>query len=280
MRYAFPMLGIAVMACLATDALAQRVVIAFNDLSVRTTVTTQYPTATFSSPPGFINITADDHNLGTSRPNYLCTANSQGALNCTADTYVDFATPVNDLSLYAAGDNAAGRAATVRVFRDGILAANLPILVDGTMATPDLVNLTGFGNVTRIELTGIVDPGGLAWDDFSFVPGPPSLAARERIEPVHSLTIDLHNAPASSPVLLLAGSERGMTRGVGQLGTIRLGVTPTLLLPLGTTDQRGRLTIAAGTLLPGATALQAIVVDRSRDRLWATPAVRATRSDG
>ncbi len=68
-------------------------VIDFDGLALGVAVTNQYPEATFSSETGFENRTAADFNLGTSLPNYICTAAVGGDLTCANQTIVDFTAP-------------------------------------------------------------------------------------------------------------------------------------------------------------------------------------------
>lgn len=147
---------------------AAAVVINFDDLATGVPVTTQYPEVTFSSDPGFENRTAADFDLGTSLPNYICTAEIGGMLTCTNLTRLDFTSPVSNLTLYAAGDDMTGAAAQIDVYVNNVLSGTVNVITDAVFETPHLVDLTAFSSVTRIDIDDIKDPGGLAWDDFQF----------------------------------------------------------------------------------------------------------------
>lgn len=161
----------AVIAFFSARSVAQQVSITFDDLPCATVVTNQYPEATFSSDAGFVNITACDYDLGTSLPNYLCTAAAGGSLTCSNTTTIDFTTPVNKLTFMAGGDDTAGITASVDVYENGVLAGTVPIETDGDFTTPHLVDLTAFHSVTRIVIDRISNGGGLGFDDFKFEQG-------------------------------------------------------------------------------------------------------------
>ena len=152
-------------------------IIDFDSLAVGTVVTNQFAEATFSSIAGMVNVVRADFDFGPlSFPNYICT--QDGGLNCVNPTFVDFTNPVNNLTFLAMGDDFAGVQATVDVFENGIFSATFDIVVDGIFDTVHTVDLTGFTNVTRIEIGNITDGGGLAWDRFEFrvIPAPSALA--------------------------------------------------------------------------------------------------------
>lgn len=81
--------------------------------------------------------------------------------------YVDFAVPVWDLSFFSGADDNAGVQATINVHEGGVFAGVVPLIGDGD-PTPDLHDLSGFTNVTRIEIVDVTDPGGIVYDDFSY----------------------------------------------------------------------------------------------------------------
>ena len=162
------LLGAALLLGLCPISQAQSVTIDFDQLAEGVTIADQYAEATFSSEPGFKNVTSNNLNLGTSLPNYLCTAESNGNLTCDNNTFVDFTEPVNNLTFLTTGDNASGQTALVDVFENGVFSAAVPIVTDGSSLQPDLVDLTGFSNVTGIRIHSITDPFGLAFDDFEF----------------------------------------------------------------------------------------------------------------
>ena len=152
---------------------ASATVIGFDDLPNGTVVTTQYPSATFSSIPGEDLVIDNSYDFGApSYPNYICTAGVQSSIDCTNPVYVDFTSPVNNLTFQALGDNSPGVQAQVDVFQGGVYSATVPISVNGDFNTPLLVDLSAYGNVTRIAIHDVTDPAGLAWDTFSFNPVP------------------------------------------------------------------------------------------------------------
>lgn len=105
------------------------------------------------------------------------------------DLYVDFATPVNNLSFLAVAADEFGVVARVHVYTTGNVLLGTDNII-GTANAPNtfgfgstLVNLGAYSNVTRIEvvppigsfdLDSAYGGGGLAYDNFSFdpVPGP------------------------------------------------------------------------------------------------------------
>jgi hypothetical protein len=164
--------GIGVMVAVGTTVMTADVgadIIDFDSLSAGDVVTNQFPQATFSSIAGQENRVDNTFDFGPlSAPNYICTADVGGGLNCVNPTIVDFTNPVNNLTFLALGDNSVGTQATVDVFENGTYSATVPVVVDGDFATIHTVDLSGFSNVTRIEIENITDGGGLAWDRFEF----------------------------------------------------------------------------------------------------------------
>ena len=142
--------------------------IGFDNLGYGVVVTNQYPEATFSSSPGSEVRVTTLTGSGSSAPNGICTATINGGLTCSADIYIDFGQPVDLLSLTVGGDNAAGQAAEVRIFRQAVWIATVPVIVDGSLATRETTSLGGFFDVERIEIVNVTDPFGLDWDDIAF----------------------------------------------------------------------------------------------------------------
>lgn len=151
---------------------AATAIIDFDDLASGVPVTTQYPEVTFSSDAGFENRTASDFNLGTSLPNYICTAEVGGTLSCTNTTRLVFTTSVSNLTFYAAGDDDAGVTGQVDVYENGVFSATVDVVTDGVFEAPHLVDLSAFVDVTEIVIRNITNGGGLAWDDFVFDTAP------------------------------------------------------------------------------------------------------------
>ena len=156
------------------------VFIGFDDLPVGTVVTTQYPEATFSSADGYGNVTSDQfgghppssapYTLGTYDPGPF--PPYTGSFNDA--TYVDFPKAVCNLNFLALGDNDTGQIGSVKVFTNGTLTGTVPIVGDGDVFTPVVVDLGVYEEVTRIEIGPNTDAAGLVFDDFQFtVPAPP-----------------------------------------------------------------------------------------------------------
>ena len=169
---------ISLAAVIALPMASQAVVIDFDNVAAGTVITNNYADATFSSNAGQENRT-EAQNLGSSLPNFICTFAIGGQINCVNDTYVDFTSAVNNLTFYSIGANDNGHNADVDVFVNNAFAGTVQVIGNGTGSTPDLVDLTAFNNITRIEIKNITDFAGLGWDDFSFnvVPEPFSMIA-------------------------------------------------------------------------------------------------------
>ena len=56
----------------------------------------------------------------------------------------------------------------VNIFTNGVFNSSVNLVADGNFATPDLIDLSSFANVTRIEVVSITDLNGISYDDFSF----------------------------------------------------------------------------------------------------------------
>jgi hypothetical protein len=200
------------------------ITIDFDSLGAAVQVTNQYPEATFSSDAGFANWT-DLQSAGNSPPNALATGPDTGGVDGLHDTFVDFTRPVVALTFHAIGVDATGPVASVNVYVNGALAGTVAVNGVGDPLTPVKVDLTAFHDVTRIELVGITDPNGLAWDDFVFgidspaswanygvgFPGKlgvPSLTAEANPVLGTSVTLDLGNsAGKSAAALVLIGLQ-------------------------------------------------------------------------
>jgi hypothetical protein len=222
------------------------ITIDFDSLATGVVVTNQYAEATFSAPAGSDNLTVALA-AGSSQPNVIATEPTGGPPDGTRDTYVDFPCPVGSLSFSAVAVNNVGTVANVNVYTSGALAATLPITGAGTPAVPVRVDLTSFNNVTRVELVGITDAGGMGWDDFVFCLGSsaswtnygtgfsgtlgvPSLVAQNRPILGGSVTITLGNSlGTTTPALLILGLSRASIP-TNKGGTIL--VLPLLWIPL------------------------------------------------
>lgn len=130
------------------------------------TITNQYSGVVFSSTGSNVNIVSSQPGIGDGL-NFLCTGSS--GINCTGETILNFTNPVSSLSFLAVGSNNSGVQALVDIFVNGAFAATNNIAVSGIFNTPDLVDLSGFNDVTSIRIYNITDGGGLGWDDFTYV---------------------------------------------------------------------------------------------------------------
>ncbi len=152
------------------------VLIDFEAFPSGTIITNQFPEVTFSANAGAENAVSGPGLTGQ----FIC-SNPVGELTCLEDTYLDFTNPVNDLTFQAVALNSQGvLAAQVNVFVSGAFDSTVDIVGDGD-AFP-IIDLSGFSNVTRIEIVNILDDpsaeNGIGWDNFSFtvVPAPGSAA--------------------------------------------------------------------------------------------------------
>lgn len=134
------------------------------------TVTTEYPGVVFSSTGSNVNIVTSQAGIGDGL-NFLCTGSP--GINCVGETILNFTNPVSGLSFLAVGSNAGGVQAQVDVFVNGAFAATDNITVNGLFNTPNLIDLSAFNNVTSIRLYHITDPGGLGWDNFTYISAVP-----------------------------------------------------------------------------------------------------------
>lgn len=166
MNYARTLL--ATLAALALPSVANATVINFDDLGNSVEVTNQYAGVVFSSSAGS-RILTTAQNLGSSLPNFICSAT--GSINCTDPVFVDFATGVSGLSFLAIGDDDVGDVGDVRVFAGATLLGTVDVITDGNSGVPNLVDVSAFSGITRIEIVNISDAAGLGFDDFTFTVG-------------------------------------------------------------------------------------------------------------
>jgi hypothetical protein len=134
----------------------------FDELTTGAVVTDQFPGVVFSAPVG-PSVTVFTQNLGTSLPNFICGS------SCT-DVTVEFSPPVQGLSFVPLGDDVAGVTAQVTVFHGGDSPTTVDIISDGIHVgeETDLVDLSSFSDVSRIDIINVTDLGGLGFDDFNF----------------------------------------------------------------------------------------------------------------
>ncbi len=143
---------------------AQEIVVDFEGLEPGTYGTSlSFPGVTFRTPPEVsVAILEAVPEFGFSQS--LCpVANG----NCMHPLAFDFDGPVRDLRFQAIGDDEAGVAATVTVFRNGQQIGTHTIEGDGDFSTQHQVDLSEFGAITSIEIEHS-DPAGLSYDDVTF----------------------------------------------------------------------------------------------------------------
>lgn len=155
-------------AAIAASPASAATVIDFDNLGNGVQVTNQYAGVTFSSQAGS-QILTTAQNLGTSLPNFICSATT--SINCVDDVYVNFSSGVSGLSFIAVGDNNVGHNGDVRVFAGASLLGTVNIIGDANGFSPYLVDLGAFSGITRIEIANITDLAGLGYDDFTFTVG-------------------------------------------------------------------------------------------------------------
>ena len=157
---------------------ARATLITFEGLADGTIITNQFAGVTFSSNAGFVNAVTTQAGIGFGA-NFICTAPSGTplAINCKQETFLTFATGVDNLSFFQVGDNAVGTVGLVDVFTGGAFDATVNILGDNNFSSPVLVDLSAFSNVTSIRIYSITDPSGLGFDNFNFdIPEPTTLS--------------------------------------------------------------------------------------------------------
>lgn len=156
---------------------AHATVIDFDDVASGTLIDNEYAAfATFSSSGGAFN---EAVSFGGS--NILGTRNALGQLTFVEDTFIDFTNAVNGLEFDAIEPNFAGVDATFQIFHSG--GSSFESLTGLGGPGNKHVDLSGYVNVTRLEITDILDDvskeNGIGWDNFSFnvVPEPVSMLA-------------------------------------------------------------------------------------------------------
>jgi hypothetical protein len=142
-------------------------VVDFDNLVGGTAVTSQFPGVAFSSSPGFEN-RAIESTITSSPPNGICTAAVTGGFVCTAETIVEFASPVDEVSFFAYGVNDTGVVARLEVFQNGVSSGSIDVVGAGNPSVPVPLDLREFSGVTRLRIHDISDSYGIGWDDFAF----------------------------------------------------------------------------------------------------------------
>lgn len=178
-------LACAAIACTTAHA----TLINFDNLAGGVQVTNQYPGVTFSSDPGFGTYTMGG--TPVSYPYFLCTAPIGSEMDCIQNVFIDFASPVVNVSLWAVEPNEYGTVATFFLYNGASLIATHNLI--GLAGAPNtfgygnlFIDLSSYGAITRLEIrgpggSGFIDSSaggnGIGWDDLSYeVPTPTTLA--------------------------------------------------------------------------------------------------------
>lgn len=181
LRYPTLALGSAVTLVMLAASSTHATTITFDDLATGIQVTNQYPGVTFSSDPGEGTYTMGG--TPVSYPNFLCTAAIGGEPDCINNVYIDFASPVSGLSIWAVEPNEYGTVATFFAYSGNTLLGTQNLT--GLAPAPNtygygnlFIDLSGFTNVTRLEIRGPGGSGpidsanggnGIGWDDLTYV---------------------------------------------------------------------------------------------------------------
>lgn len=116
-------------------------------------------------------ISAFNKTWGTAGPQILCPRTA--TINCGGDFNLTFAAPVSAMQFYFTGDDGTSPL-SVQAWLGGILLGTVSVNGDGDPHTAQLVDLSGFGNLDELKVTGGAnDRDGLGYDDFSFVASVP-----------------------------------------------------------------------------------------------------------
>jgi hypothetical protein len=120
---------------------------------------------TTTVPPIFLVSAFGESDWGTEAPQILCPSFTFNL--CDGDFDVTFSTLVNGLQFYFTGDTTT-KALTVEAFLDLTSLGTLSVYGDGDLFTAQLVDLSGFGPLDSIRVTGALGSSGWGYDDFSF----------------------------------------------------------------------------------------------------------------
>jgi hypothetical protein len=156
--------------------LASATVIDFDQLPDGTAVTNQYAEATFSSSLEKAIYVVTFPAIANSHPNIICVGPAAGGFDCTGPIYIDFATPVNNLTFWAIEANAPGVTAVFTICENGSCPHHPNDYLNGRNGPGNtFVDLSAYANVTRLEIGYVGSPeteNGIGWDTFSFDPVP------------------------------------------------------------------------------------------------------------
>src|SRR5664279_987515 len=157
-----------------TAAFAANVVVNFDNLNNGDVITNQYAGVTFSSTSGNVNYVTTQPQYLSTPPNFLCSGPANGGIDCTAETFLNFSSPVNGLNFDGMGVNDVGVVALIDVWTNGVFNSTVQVIGNSQLFAPDHVDLTGFSNVTEIRIYDITDAAGIGWDTFQYTQGPVS----------------------------------------------------------------------------------------------------------
>jgi MYXO-CTERM domain-containing protein len=137
------------------------------------------PHASFSTEAGHVMLIFSGAGfVGGSVPNVLTAAESVTAENFDSDIYVDFTVAAQNLTLDILADNDRGVVAALRVVHGGGVSM-VDVIGNANLTDRIAMDLSGFADVSRVELIDITDEFGLAIDNLQFdvpVPTPGVLA--------------------------------------------------------------------------------------------------------
>ena len=127
-----PVLALTLLLLVGIGAAAQAapIVINFDTLANGAVITNQYAGlgVVFSSVAGSVNYVTEQPIYNGTKPKFLCTGPSGGGINCTAETIVDFSTPVDDLTFQGLGINdTSTQVARIDIFQNAIYSATIII---------------------------------------------------------------------------------------------------------------------------------------------------------
>lgn len=161
-------------ALLPAAAGAQPAVMHFDDFTGP--ITDQYADlALFSSDPGS-HCESAPSGFAFSPPNVLMSALDTGEITGVPNIYIDFVSPVRNLTFWAIDANVAGDTAYINAWTRDVVV-HFALESSGGPGNNELIDVSWLPNIIRLEITDIIDDpaeNGIGWDEFSFtvVPAP------------------------------------------------------------------------------------------------------------
>ena len=263
------------------------ILINFDDLAPDTVVSNQYSGVTFSTDAESVRAIGIASIFGTSQPNLIGTFDAGGSLNGNKILDVSFDSPVNNLSFLTVGDNTNGTAALIDVYTANGLTTTVDLITDGNAFVPDLVDLSSFTNIIRINVNTITDPGGIGYDDFAFEFAPLNIApvavddsvtaaqgtaktilaadllANDTDEDGDPLTLTEVSNPLNGTVALDANGDVVFTPASGFSGTASFEYT----VSDGTDTDIGSVTVEVGGIFNGGNGKDTLIGTGGNDRM-------------